>query len=557
MEKLVKRLIYLLPVIAILAFCMFFSILFANNGQANADALDSITIEGAGGGSGAHAGGVVYYNSYTFTLTSPLKVGHRFQYSLVESEQIDAPTWIDFPENASSVTIYETVKNASISFRMVNGDGITVAESSYEHKIFIDSAPEITSFIEPESYFQTSYQVGFNLGVSYVGYTVVITDPTSTPTVISPGVTEFAVNENGNYIVTITSNTGAVRDAVYKATKIDTEIPAFTVVAPFEKGYNQVWGTVATYVILAHAIPVSGVRYWWSLDANSVDKVFAEDDEDTKCVISVYPKTNNDIIKFGAVSGSGVTYEYVAPSADIFKFIPWVDTEVPTIEVKQKGDPTILSREKVTLEITTSRNTSGVKVWYAIEGEPPVEHTKSQLEIFRPGIYRFYAVSGAGEVSDDFYVDVKNLDITLPELKLIVQDNDVTSQSVKIFNKNVKVSVKDLSSSKVTLNERELDAKFDDAGNITFTKSGFYTVFVYDLAGNESSVTFEIDKPNVALIVCLSILTAGAIGAFIWLILSNMKKAASIRRLVGNSTISDENNKFLMFKRIRKGGKKT
>jgi hypothetical protein len=505
-----------------------------NNSVANAET--DITVLGTGVGAGAHANGNVYYSSYEFTIIGDWQ-GCYYKVS-------DEPDWIIIPESVFSLE--RSVNGEEISFaKSQNGQILQSTVFKYDHKLYIDTAPEI--ILNPiEDYFKAEYTVGFELGIAYVGFSITVTTTQGISTVIPAGVNQFTVGTEGNYIITALSDTGASKTITYES-RIDLEAPNFLVYA-LPGGNNGVWASKASYVIIPTTIPKSGVLFWWSTD-NGLTKNNTGADELSQYVVEITEPRPGKII-FGAVSGAGVEYVFT-PQDDDLRFILYVDNVVPTLSVKLEGDNSKPTMGKIEVTITTSGNTSGTRVFYAIEKEDFVEYNKSQLTITKPGIYRFYAISGADIRSVDVIKDITYLDITPPVLKVISGN----SSGSGIYKSDIKVSSTDLAKVNITCNGDEIESKFDDAKVMEFKKSGFYMIEVFDVAGNRSELIFEISKPNIALIISLSLLTAFGVGAIVWLVLSNMKKAASIRRLVSSSTVSDENNKFLMFKRIRKGGK--
>ncbi|MDR3186163.1 MAG: hypothetical protein LBU04_05085 [Christensenellaceae bacterium] len=503
-------------------------------------------------GSPTHYDGNVYYSAYEFTL-SGASSNQSYQYKLEISAEIIID-WSGLTTDSDSIYIDYTIKGGEISFRKVSSDNTPVrgSESRYEHKLYIDAAPTVLSFNEITNYTQTSYLASFNLSTSYAPYHVTITNPNGDLTIVPDGTNEFNVSMNGRYTLTISSDTGGIQQKFYDANRIDLEIPVFYVEA-LAGGNAGVWAGSATYYIIPLAIPKSSVRYWYSLD-NGISKTYTDADPVKKAhIVNVTPDANGEII-FGSISGSAVSYQFIPSETDRQKFQTCVDKEIPTIQVS--GAPKLPTNTEVILSITTSGNQSGTHVYYSIDGELPQKYNKATLNISKPGIYRFYAVSGAGLTSSEILVDITLLDVTPPNLKLVSEDKNYNA-SKNAYTGNVRIVASDYDKTKtqILLNGKALDQSFDDADVIEFTKRGNYTVEIFDDVGNKAYVTFEIAKPNVLLIVLLVTLTVLGVAGFSFLLYSNMKKAQSIRRLVESSTVTDEHNKFLMFKRIRKGGK--
>ncbi|MDR3186658.1 MAG: hypothetical protein LBU04_07700 [Christensenellaceae bacterium] len=536
MEKSIKRITILISVVLIaLMLCVFIQLNYGNESVALADT--DITVSATGIGNGAHANGHVYYSEYEFNISGNWE---SYYYNISDNED-----WIRL--ESSRISLLQSLNGSNISFKKFqNGQPVEDSLFSYEHKLYIDAAPKIT-LDPPLVYSQSNYDVEFELGVSYVGYTITVTNSQGMSSVVPFGVNKFNVSDAGTYVITVISDTGAQYSITHDAL-IDTTSPEFIVYA-LKGGNNNVWATKSTYIIIPIVIPKSGVKYWWSMN-DGVTKNPTGSDGMTQYAVDVAPIMNGEIV-FGAQSGSGVSFEFQPTSSDASKFITCVDTEIPVLSVDIKGDSTKPTMGKIDLLITTSGNQSGTSVYYSTGTDVILECTTAQLTILQPGIYRFYAVSGAGERSNEVIKDLSFLDITPPEISILSGKPDASGS----YKSNIKLLVSNFSTVKISRDGKELNPDFDDAGVFELNKSGNYFVEAFDEAGNRSELMFRISKPNIALIVTLSVLTAGGVGAIIYLVLSNMKKASSIRRLVSSSTVSDDNNKFLMFKRIRKGGK--
>ncbi|MDR2266169.1 MAG: hypothetical protein LBE09_01105 [Christensenellaceae bacterium] len=488
---------------------------------------------------------VTYYASITLTLSGAGE-SEYYEYKLGEGT-----SWIQI--TGSELLIDFTV-SAPLYLRITSNTAGSSSELSYG-TMNVDVGPSV-SFVEPEPSFYTpsGYDVSFSYGACFVPFTTTVTLlPYGIPSGIATGATKFLASENGTYRLTTTSATGAIGWSDFVVDRIDNEQPVFDVIAQ-RGGNNGEWAASTSYVIIPYALPVSGVEYQYSFDNGNWTTSL--DDYDTKYVITpTLINNHNGTISFRAISGSGLIYNFSPDPEDANKFKTCVDSIVPHLSLtpKETPEPGKVTNVHIVLTVNLDAGLSGATLYFGIEGEPPIPHSAETITIYQPGLYSFYAVSGAGLSTETLTYNANYLDVEKPTIQ------GATDGS--FYNGDVTLSISDaagIARLSVVRNGKDEAASLDDMNIIRFTKNGTYYITVEDSAGNIAVMFFEIDRPNIGLIVSLTLLSVAVAAAFIWLVLSNMKKAASIRRLVGNSTTTDADNKFLMFKRIRKdkGGNK-
>ncbi|MDR0696250.1 MAG: hypothetical protein LBF68_01715 [Christensenellaceae bacterium] len=482
-----------------------------------------------------------YYSWISYALTgADLDNDEYYAYSID-----DGISWVDHKE--SVLIIDSTTNKPSISFKIKNSE----TESNvvkYNTPVRVDASPSI-NFIETPAgfYTQTPYQINFTYSTYYVPFvTTVQLLPYGAVDTLGAYAGGFVASENGIYRVSTTSETGASTYSDVLVDRIDNAVPEFFVL-PQTGGNNGIWGAKATYVIIPKVFPISAVRYQYSFDNYTWTTSLT--DENSIYVIDVVPDINKTIY-FRAVSGSGVIYDFVPADEDVLKFTTCVDSQKPVVTVDVISSSTVPSNQPVVLDVSSTTGVSGVTVYFSTELTTSQEIKGNQLTIYLPGIYRFYSVSGAGIASDEVIMDFNYIDIIAPEIKGVTAG--------EIYKTNVSIAITEAATVTVKINNKEETVTLDSFGNVTFTKSGNYVLTAIDVAGNQTQIVFNIEKPNVALITVLCIIFAGVILAFAFLIVFNIKKSEAIKRLVSKTTATDDDNKFLMFKRIRKdkGGNK-
>ncbi|MDR0752176.1 MAG: hypothetical protein LBF12_06335 [Christensenellaceae bacterium] len=489
----------------------------------------------------AYAEDSAFYSWISFEIKGAnFETGEFYAFSLD-----NGTIWKDFYQ--SSLLIDQTTNASSILFKIKtsSSDGPV---TTYNMPVLVDSAPSV-DFILPDAafYSQEAYEVSFNYTPSFVSFSTTIQLlPDGDPVAIPFGFNKFLASENGSYRITTTSATGAVRHSDFVVDRIDTTIPEFAVF-PLASGNDGVWAPSVTYVIIPYAIPKSGVVYQYSLDNHSWTSSMS--DHNSEYVIDIIPEINKPIL-FRAISGSSVVFDFEPNPDETTKFITCVDSVKPQLSVELSSSKTTPTNNPVVLDISSTSGVSGVKVFFSTENSSPQELLDGQLTIYEPGIYRFYSVSGAGITSDVVIIDLNHIDKTPPEIKGVA--------SGALCNENVVVGITGAHLVTVKINNKEETLTLSDSDTVTFTKSGNYVLTAIDEAGNQTQIVFDIEKPNVALTVTLSVVFTGLVLALIFLIIANYKKAVSIKQLIEKTTTSDNNNKFLMFKRIRKekGGTK-
>ncbi len=87
--------------------------------------------------------------------------------------------------------------------------------------------------------------------------------------------------------------------------------------------------------------------------------------------------------------------------------------------------------------------------------------------------------------------------------------------------------------------------------SISFNGTGSYTVTVTDDAGNVSVLHFSMQRPNFLMIGALSGLGLIAVAALIVLLVVTARQRKAMRRLIAANTVSDTENQFVMFKKIK------
>lgn len=452
-------------------------------------------------------------------------------------------------ESATVANTYQFVAysgNNYYIFSAVSRSGKTTTSRSYtvmydpaSPSVFVDGNP-------------TNYTVEATLvpRVSYgaSGGSLTVTMPNGTTQSVTGN---LVVYTNGAYVFSVTSGTGITATYTVNVTMIDRGAPVFTVTSVGE--LNNWTATAVVFTINPVIVPISGVRYY--VKYGNVEREITE-------VAGEY--TFNSVIgehtyTFTAMTNLGVTAQ---SSAYTVRY----DTFVPVLYVSGLTGNTPSNDISVNLQADYGDLSPSGSIWVSVDGGSYIRLTSELYLIDTNGVYMFKAISTTGIETEPQMYSVNTIVSTRPSASGTVNNVDYTITEIAgTWGKDVKIKGTNFTSFTVLMNAApyteitlideingtsSFGAAYYIEGSLLFTVNGSYEVVFTDAAGNTSTVRFVVNKPNYLLIGILSGVGAIVLGAIAFLIVIIIRNKRMIARLIAASTVSDDPNKFVMFKKV-------
>lgn len=452
-------------------------------------------------------------------------------------------------ESATVPNTYQFVAYAGNNyyvFSAVARSGKTTTSRSYT-VMYDPSSPSI--FVDGNP---TNYTVEATLvpRVSYgaSGGTLTVTMPNGTTQSVTGN---LVVYTNGAYVFSVTSGTGITATYTVNVTKIDRSEPVFTVTSVGE--LNNWTATAVVFTINPVIVPISGVRYY--VKYGNVEREITE-------VAGKYNFTSvigEHTYTFTAMTNLGVTAQ---SSAYTVRY----DTFVPVLYVSGLTNNSPSNDISVNLQADYGDLSPSGSIWVSVDGGSYIRLTSELYQIDTNGVYMFKAISTTGIETEPQMYSVNTIVSTRPSASGTVNNVDYTITEIAgTWGKDVKIKGTNFTSFTVLMNAApyteitlideingtsSFGAAYYIEGSLLFTVNGSYEVVFTDAAGNTSTVRFVVNKPNYLLIGILAGVGAIVLGAIAFLIVIIIRNKRMIARLIAASTVSDDPNKFVMFKKV-------
>ena len=429
----------------------------------------------------------------------------------------------------------------------------------------------------PEGY--RAYKITVEYGVS--GYGSFKINGKSVPNTLTGSVlvcSYLVLEEDNVYDIQAISGSGATGEA--QIVIDDVKTPKFNV--------QPVGGNIGSWTgkeVVFHIIPETDydkIVYWYDwrnietgeTGSGVIDEETIRNDADLGEI---------DVFVFRADMPGQIEYKFYAiyDEQTIWRlpsFAPIVmfDDTPPVLTVN--GKPT--AEEGISSKPTNENITITLNADYMVAGTGYIEvsvdgaatryaglsATELTFTITKNGFYSFKAVSDTGIASEAASINVTWIIKDGPAVTGTVKSVDYTEAQLKgiEFNKDVKITARSYTEVTVTKNGKAIKLNASETtdvsnwgenyvveGSMTFKANGTYMVTFWDEAGNASTVMFTISRPNYGMIFGLSGLGALLLALIIFVIIYISKNRAAMKRVTQAATASDDENKFVMMKRIK------
>jgi hypothetical protein len=530
-----------------------------------------------------HGTNIWTQNEVTFDLevTSDAPSHVYWQYKRIPNGEVaDSYAWIDLTIEGGSggipgylnkvtLTLDDNFFYGTVLFRAYAGidTGFERVKSFGPYNVLIDKVPPVLTVLDTPPTVWTNQNVTIRVKVAYSALMGTLTvNPTFSYTML-PGdpaadeangiyVYAFTFTANGTITVQAKGLSQLMSDpATIIVDRIDKTVPTFTVVASNADAWTN------QSVVFAFSPGVnggSGLTYQYSTDSGSTWSNVAGNS------LTLSNAADNGSYIFRALSDS------LVPSAQSGAYGVMIDRGVPQIELIGALPSALTNRDvtvklKVTFSISDgiARLVAGSGTLFEIADESdPANGVRIYSYTFTAnGTISVQGYGYNGVTSDPFEVTLGVISKVAPIIKGTVggvdyleQSNARTELNGKEVKANVEIFIENYGAStvKVVKGDKDItgEVKFTN-GTSMFTENGTYTITVTDAWGNTTAATFSIAKPNYTWIILGSILGLIAIAVVAVLLYFNIRNKKMLKRLIGEATVSDDSNKFLMFKKIK------
>jgi adenine-specific DNA methylase len=522
-------------------------------------------------------GGHIYYPYVDLIFGGkPNNTDYYYEYDLSESGG-----WRALAPESNRVRIEEELDGKIIAVRLNSPTKGHTNTTTHSKSLYIDPAPElenislvVTNTSENNYEFEFSFDVASCItGVRSIELLTPFGKQTLPSDANSFNITSASNNSSnisGEYWFVVTNMTGAVS---YTSFHADCTVPQFKVlpqsgadISSLENPDPKIWASFAIFLFSPDAIPAQGMEIQYRFKPDEANDYGAWENIGNNYQFSITPNVNG-LIQFKAVSLSTPGVEYVLSNT----FRTYTDAVIPALAIssedKNRNGEDIFVKvddeaggQKFELNDWTNKDIklsilmfqsgpSGGSIKYLTnDAVAPHDWNADNPFLVEPGIYKFYAVSGAGNESDKILIDLSKLDKTPP----------VISGATKgqTYYSDVKLIVSGFVPANTTsyLNGDPYKIEFDEAGSALFTENGFYLINVFDAAGNAMEITFTLEKPDVFMIVLLVMLSFIGFVVILVLIIAYQRKSKALKKFESDASGGYEGAfDYLLYKRIRKG----
>jgi len=366
----------------------------------------------------------------------------------------------------------------------------------------------------------------------------------------NPSVTVQAFGRNGN--------TSPSRPIAFN--RIDIETPALDVYATNNSHItgDPAWANGAVRFDLAIRNATSGLlRYEYRIENGEWHMITGN--------FIIFSDSGDYGVFFKAISVAG--NEYVTDRLYRVK----IDAVTPEVEIIRyrvgDGDlkqdkPAAMTKENITVYFKILHGFSDVVVTGSASLSVAVDFEGEDGNIYyydfkENGVITVLARSGAGLTSEPFEISVSNINNIPPNIHGSMSDEELTfnNGSVRTFSKPVTIVIENISNLTVEVyddNDKVVHIDFNPVtGEAVFNKNGGYRIVVTDAVGNGNVAQFFIKKPNLGLIISLPAVGAAILAGFSFLLFITVKRGNALKRLIANTTLSDDKVDFMMMKVIK------
>lgn len=319
----------------------------------------------------------------------------------------------------------------------------------------------------------------------------------SVPTsLMAPGKTFTAlkaITESGTYYQYVIDKAGNEL-CFYYDIYIDKTIPSVNIESSTSSGSyteNEWTSEDITLVASDSVAHASGNKIQWYKNGNKIDDA-------TDWTYTVTEEcSSTDTYKAVVTTGAGLIGEK--------SFKIRLDKKVPS--VTKVDYSSYVPAKNITATISTDYGTSGIKTYYAVNGDIKLSSTTNTINLTKDGEWHFFVESNSGLTSEQYDGNYVCLDNVNPsDINVVFVDGN---ENIYTNTKKIKITAKDncgISDLCLLKNEIEIECNsfFGGSKDVALWKTsveseeyeisenGTYAIKVTDIAGNTTTQTFEI-----------------------------------------------------------------